>query len=115
MTIYHITPRAGWLAAQQAGEYTAASLESEGFIHTSTREQVADTANRFYHGQAGLVLLVIDPARLRAELRYDPVLTHGAEQKFPHIYGPLNLDAVVDVLPFEPQPDGSFRFPSEDC
>jgi uncharacterized protein (DUF952 family) len=111
MMIYHITPLEDWQRAQQAGQYRAASLETEGFIHASTREQVLDTASRFYHGQTGLVLLTIDPPRLRPELRYDTVTTHGTEQQFPHLYGPLNLDAVIEVSPFEPLPDGSFRFP----
>ena len=57
MIIYHITSRTAWEAAQAAGEYSPDSLKTEGFIHASTGEQVADTANRFYHGQKGLVLL----------------------------------------------------------
>lgn len=111
--IYHITPLADWQRAQQAGQYTAASLDNEGFIHTSNREQVENTANLFYHAQNGLVLLTIDPTRLRAELRYEPGTT--AQHKvalFPHVYGPINLDAVVQVLPFEPLPDGSFQLPN---
>jgi len=111
--IYHITPLADWQRALQDGQYTAASLNSEGFIHASTRDQVVGTANLFYNGQAGLVLLGIDPAKLAAELRYDTVTTHGGEQQFPHIYGPLNLDAVFEVMTFEPLPDGSFRFPGK--
>lgn len=110
--IYHITPLENWQRAQQIGQYTAASLESEGFIHASTREQVEDTAQLFYHGQTGLVLLAIDPDRLRSELRYEAgSAAHGVKQLFPHVYGPINLEAVVEVLPFEPLPDGSFRFP----
>lgn len=111
MLIYHITPRSDWTKAQAAGQYTAASLENEGFIHTSTLEQVAATANRFYRGQSGLVLLVIDPGKVMPEVRYEPVQINGSEQRFPHIYGPLNLDAVVDVLDFNPVSDGSFQFP----
>jgi uncharacterized protein (DUF952 family) len=110
--IYHITPLTDWQRAQQAGQYATASLDNEGFIHASNREQVENTAKLFYHGQTGLVLLAIDPARLRAELRYEPGTT--AQHKvalFPHVYGPINLDAVVQVLPFEPLPDGSFRLP----
>ncbi len=110
MIIYHITPRVEWEKALQAGQYTAPSLAQEGFIHASTGPQVTGTANLFYKGQSGLVLLKIDTSRLRPELRFDPVHTHGEEQRFPHIYGPLNLDSVVDILDFAPDPDGTFLF-----
>jgi uncharacterized protein (DUF952 family) len=109
--IYHITSRSSWEAAQAAGEYRAPSLETEGFIHASTREQVAATAARFYRGQAGLVLLAIDPTRLHAALRYDPVSLEGEQTHFPHIYGALNNIAVVAAADFPPEPDGTFRFP----
>src|SRR5262249_43988759 len=75
----------------------------------SQASQVARTANRFYLDVPGdLVLLVIDPGRLRAELRYEDV--PGAELPFPHIYGPLNIDAVIDARPFAAGPDGTFAF-----
>lgn len=110
MKIYHITAQADWEKARQAGQYTAASLGQEGFIHASTAEQVAGTANLFFKGQSGLVLLVIDTERTKPEIRFDTVQTHGAEQKFPHIYGPLNLDAVVDVFDFQADAAGIFHF-----
>lgn len=106
--IYHITSRDGWQQAQAAGAYRGDTLATEGFIHTSTGAQVARTANRFYHGRAGLVLLAIDPARLSAELRYEAA---SDGELFPHIYGPLNLDAVTAVGDFLPAPDGTFSFP----
>ena len=86
------------------------SLASEGFIHLSTREQVLWVAGRFYRGQAGLLLLAVDPARLVAELRYEEA---EPGQHFPHLYGALNLDAIVEVYPFPPGPDGSFTLPPE--
>ena len=111
MIIYHITRREDWDQAKAAGEYTVPSLENEGFIHASTLEQVVDTANRYYRGQTELVLLAIDTNQSKAEVRFDPVYLHGEEQKFPHIYGPLNINAVVDVLEFSPQPGGDFSLP----
>jgi uncharacterized protein (DUF952 family) len=106
--VYHITPETAWEQACRAGAYAADSLQDEGFIHLSTREQVLGVAARFYRGQAGLVLLAIDPARLAAELRYEE---SEPGQHFPHLFGPLNLDAVVAVWPFPPEPDGEFRLP----
>ncbi|MBF2076510.1 MAG: DUF952 domain-containing protein [Synechococcales cyanobacterium C42_A2020_086] len=106
--ILHITSREEWQSAQHAGMYRAASLESEGFIHCSTVPQVVRVANAFFAGQNGLVLLCLDEARLQSELRYDMIDTGEA---FPHLYGPLNLDAVVQVLNFEPGRDGQFELP----
>jgi uncharacterized protein (DUF952 family) len=106
--IFHITTESAWLTAQAIGGYSADSLASEGFIHLSTREQLLGTASRFYLGQTGLVVLAVDPQRLVAELRYEE---SEPGQLFPHLYGPLNLDAVTAVYPFPPQPDGTFRLP----
>jgi len=107
--ILHITTQNDWKSAQAQGEYRAASLETEGFIHCSAPEQALGPANSFYRGQTDLVLLVIDPARLKARLVYEKA--QDVDMVFPHIYGPLNLDAVTGVVPFPPLPDGSFELP----
>ncbi|GAP14418.1 uncharacterized protein conserved in bacteria [Longilinea arvoryzae] len=96
--IYHIISLADWEAARQRGSYRAASLSSEGFIHFSTRRQVPRTLAKFYAGRSGLALLCVEVARLKSELRYE----EADGQMFPHLYGPLNLDAVVEALPIEP-------------
>lgn len=103
--IVHITTRADWEYARKVGEYRAASLYGEGFIHASTPEQALDTANRYYFAEPDLLLLWIDPQRLEAELRWEA--SHG--ETYPHIYGPLNLAAVSGVSVFSPDPDGGFR------
>jgi uncharacterized protein (DUF952 family) len=108
--ILHITPRADWLAALEQGAYAANTLASEGFIHCSTVEQVLGPANAFYRGQTDLVLLLIDPRALSAELVYEDL--YDAGQAFPHIYGPLNLEAVVGVVDFPANADGTFSLPS---
>ena|SRR5579862_7543359 len=109
MKILHICPRDLWEAAQATGEYRAASLKTEGFIHCSTPEQVVGSANRFYRGRQGLLLLMIDPARVGSEVRYE---TAGDGLAYPHIYGPLPVAAVTETIPFPPEPDGSFRLPA---
>lgn len=102
-TIFHITSRSAWEAAQRAGDYRAPSLETQGFIHFSDAEQVIRVANALYAGQTDLVLLVVDPAQLSAELRYEPpVEVTGATELFPHLYGGLNLNAVTQVVAFPP-------------
>lgn len=108
--ILHIADRTAWEAAQQPGTYRHASLETEGFIHCSTPAQIVWVANSFMTGQTGLVLLGIESDRLSSELRYDWVEGVG---QFPHVYGPINLDAVVQVMPFEPNLDGKFTLPDE--
>ena len=117
-TIYHIVARDDWDAALAAGSYRPPSLEAQGFVHCSTREQVVETANRFFHGQDGLVLLCIQASRLRPPLRYEPPDMQGhtastQQALFPHLYGALNPEAVVRVLPFPSRADGSFALPPE--
>jgi uncharacterized protein (DUF952 family) len=108
-TIFHIAARADWAAAQAAGAYTADSLASEGFIHCSTAAQVIATANRIFKGRHDLVLLSIDSARVKPEIRYENL--EGGTQLFPHIYGALAIDAVIAVHDFPPSADGSFVMP----
>jgi uncharacterized protein (DUF952 family) len=116
--IYHLTSRQAWRDAQQRGEYRAESLESEGFIHCSTRTQILPVAEKFYQGQQGLLLLEIDPSLLASELRWEPP-SGGAPPPgvpegdlFPHIYGPINLNAVVKAYDLESHPDGSYKLPA---
>jgi uncharacterized protein (DUF952 family) len=110
--ILHLASRAAWLLAKESGEYSPASLSAEGFIHCSKPEQVADVANRFYTGRHDLILLVIDPALLHAELRWEPD-TDQPDELFPHLYGPLNLDAIQRAVDFTPGSDGTFDLPAD--
>ena len=107
--ILHITTRESWEEAAKAGAYTAKSLQTQGFIHGSTAEQVIDVANFLFRGQRGLVLLCIDESRLKAEVRYENL--EGGLKLFPHVYGPIETDSVVEVLDFPPEADGTFRLP----
>ena len=117
MKLYHIATREAWSVARRQGTYRPPGLASEGFVHCSTARQVLPVARRFYAGQTGLVLLVIDPARLTAELTWEQVVDDPASaaglpgSAYPHVHGPLNLDAVTAVLDFEPDRDGEFHAP----
>lgn len=109
MFIYHITLLSDWQREAPAGTYRAESLNTEGFIHCSTAEQIIGTANAIFRGQTGLVLLCLAESRIKPPVVYEDCYETGMQ--FPHIYGPLNLDAVAYVLPFPPRPDGTFELP----
>jgi uncharacterized protein (DUF952 family) len=116
--VFHITTRSAWRDSEQKGQYVAPSLSTEGFIHNSTLSQVLPVAEKFYRGQTGLVLLVIDPARLTSILKWEPPSDGTpppgvpAGEAFPHIYGPINLEAVLEVLDFQADSSGRFQLPS---
>lgn len=107
--ILHIAKKEQWEHAKRTGVYTGDTLESEGFIHCSTSKQIIKVANALFHGQKGLVLLVIDSDKVKSEIRYEGV---EGRERYPHVYGPLNIDAVAKVLRFEPEEDGTFKLPS---
>src|SRR3954449_6161803 len=108
-TIYHITTPELWAQARSQGLYTPESLSSEGFVHCSTGEQVVESAERHYRGQTGLILLAIDPTLVRAEVRWED--TAGRGEKFPHIYGPIDLASVRSVIELPSRADGGFELP----
>jgi uncharacterized protein (DUF952 family) len=107
--IFHITAREAWGRARPEGSYRPEAFAAEGFIHCSTRAQVVRVADARFRGRAGLVLLCIDADRVAAEIVYENL--EGGRELFPHIYGELNADAVVEVLEFEPGEGGRFSFP----
>jgi uncharacterized protein (DUF952 family) len=107
--LLHVLSASAWSEAQQQPEYRPPSLRDEGFVHCSLVDQIVGVANRFYRGQDDLVLLVLDPDRLGAEVVFEDLYGHGGE--FPHLYGPLNVDAVTEVIPFPCNDDGSFSLP----
>lgn len=114
--LLHITTHADWQAAQHSGVYRAASLDTQGFIHLSTQEQVIRVANAVYAGQSNLVLLVIDPTRLTAPLKYEPPdpaipAHHYDGELFPHVYGEIPVSAVANAVDFPPDADGNFSLP----
>lgn len=109
MTLLHIAARADWEHAQQQGSY---QLDGP-YLHLSERHQVLRPANLLYRGRDDLVLLVIARDALPAgALVYEPG-AHGEDERFPHLYAPLPLDAVVGVVEFPCGADGSFALPAD--
>lgn len=96
-TIFHITTESSWVEARKHGYYDCESLHKEGFIHLSRPHQVLRVANFLFKGQRDLVLLQINQDKVIVPVKYEG----DDNNKFPHIYGRLNLDAVVGTFPFQ--------------
>ena len=97
--IFHVTTKSEWDKAQQNGFYESPSLKEEGLIHCSEENQVPGVILRYFKDQKNLVKLVVDTGKLTSQLVYE--WSPSIEETFPHVYGPINLDAVKDVIPIE--------------
>lgn len=106
--IFHLVSEKEWKEHQERGSYRPPSLEEEGFVHCSAGWQVEDAANRLYSGVRKMLLLVIDVASLEPEIRYEQS-EEDSEELFPHVYGPINIGAVIDKIQLRPEQDGTFQ------
>jgi uncharacterized protein (DUF952 family) len=101
--LLHLIEPVDWLSAQQAGAVRPPSLADVGYVHLSTPQQVHLPAARLFPGRRDVLLLVVDPARLADPVRFEPGVPGDPESmRFPHLYGPLPVAAVVAVLTYEP-------------
>lgn len=108
--IYKIAPQALWREAEAKGRFDGAPVDlQDGYIHFSTALQVRETAQRHFPGQHDLLLLGVDPDRLGEALKWEP--SRGG-QLFPHLYGPLPLEAVVFVEALPVDAAGYHVFPA---
>lgn len=98
--IFHFTTLQEWEHAQDLGFYQPKGFLDEGFIHCAKENQVNGVLERYFKGHQNLVKLVIDPQKLTHRIQYD--LSETLQQDFPHIYGPLNIEAVVQVVFVDP-------------
>lgn len=109
MLIYHMAREEDWLAHGASGTYLGSAHDRrDGFIHFSTREQIAESAAKHRAGEEGLLLLAVETDRLGSALRWEP--SRGGAL-FPHLYGPLPPEAVVSSALLPLGPDGLHRFP----
>ena len=93
--IYHIVLKSEWKQQIDLPEYTAASMATEGFIHASNLEQIASTLNRFFASEmSNVIILKIDTTLLLPKLVYEP----AGDELFPHIFGGINKNSVVEIL-----------------
>jgi len=108
--IYYIISRNDWNKARLRGVYAPESLNSTGYLHASLKHQVLPVANSVFRRRGGLVLLELDPKKLKAEVLNEDLRKSG--NPYPHIYGPIHRQAVVAVYRFEPKKDGTFDWPT---
>jgi uncharacterized protein (DUF952 family) len=104
--IYHIVTPEEWGKACQSGTYTAPSLQAEGFIHFSYLDQVLATAERYYSHIPDLLVLKVDIGKLTVAMKVEQA-THGGW--YPHLYGELNLSAVIGYHPLKRSAGGSLE------
>ena len=108
--IYNICPAPLWRAAEDAGVFRGSEVDRrDGFIHFSTTTQVVETAAKHFAGRGDLLLVHVDVAKLGDRLKWEP--SRGGAL-FPHLYGDLDLAAVVRVDPLPLGPDRMHIFPA---
>lgn len=121
--IYHLAPADFFCRQPENSPYRPESLAGEGFIHcTSGLDTLLEIANVFFAGLAAdLLVLEIDPTRLTALLKFEPPLppaltnpesfTPDPGLLFPHIYGPLNRQAINRSFLLRRDPAGKWQLP----
>lgn len=92
--IYHVITETAWNEQQVAESLHVPSLQSEGFIHCCTNQQVEGVLHRYFQGQTGLLILEIDEQKLEAEVRFEKSTN---DELFPHVYGAINKNAILSV------------------
>jgi len=103
--IFHIATEQQWADTKGQGEYRHKSLETEGFIHCSSRDQLIKTANRYFIDFNSILILHIDEEKLTSRLIHES--STGGEL-FPHIYGSINLDAISKIVKEYRNKDGLY-------
>ena len=107
--IYKICPASAWREAERQGVFSGSPVDiSDGFIHFSTASQVAETARKHFAGQTGLFLIAVDSDALGDALKWERARN---DDLFPHLYGELDLGAVVAVLSMQARSDGFHDIP----
>ena len=110
--IFHIMEKQAWLEVKENDYYSPSSLGSEGFIHCSKADQVLEVANRLFKGQSNLVILKISELKVHEILKYEtPLETPQLTIQYPHLYGPLKIEAIEKVFDLNINKSGNFELP----
>lgn len=105
--IFHLLLKKDWKERKIDSRYSPESLESKGFIPCSSGSRIEAVANRLFKGEKRVLLLVINTTLIEPELKFEKDKETG--MRYPHIHGPLNLDAVIDKIELAAEDDGSFK------
>lgn len=105
--LYHLATHVDW-DARTGSAYSPAGLATEGFVHCSAAHQLLPTANGLFAGRTDLILLTIEPDKLASEVVWEDLYGNGEDH--PHVYGPIDLEAVVRAEPFTPDDRGHFHW-----
>lgn len=105
--LFHITTRDEWEQYKSTGTYKPQSLEEQGFISFVSGNQLEEVANRLYPDKDQILLLVIDVSMIREQIKYEE--EKGTDEKFPHLYEPLSVNAVIDKIDVQAEKDGTFN------
>ena len=105
--IFHLVRKKDWKEQKKEARYHPETIDSKGFIHCSSGKNIEEVANRLFRGERRILLIVINTSLIEPELKYEK--DEETNISYPHIYGPLNLDAVIDKIELVPEEDGSFK------
>ena len=109
--IYHITTKAAWDEALKQGFYVPLAFEKEKFIHCSTKQQVLNTANRIFKSKKDLLLLCVQTEKVSSAIVYENL--DGGAELYPHIYGFIYPDTVIQTIVFVSDEKGVFHLSNE--
>lgn len=105
--IFHVVKKENWKSQKKDSRYHPESLDSDGFIHCSTGRTIEEVTNRLYKDQDDILLIIINTTLVEPEIRYEN--SGNSDTKYPHIYGPLNMDAVIDKIELASEDDGGYK------
>lgn len=103
--IYHLLPEGEWTKVSGLMDYEPISLKQEGFIHFSFPNQIDGVIKRYYQNVDSLIILKVDVSKIQSKLKIEEAPENGS---FPHLFGKLNLDAVVGVYKIQIGSDGIY-------
>jgi uncharacterized protein (DUF952 family) len=95
MVIAHLVRATYYEQFENRNYYESETLHEEGFMHCCGIDQINEIKERYFRGMERVIVLLIDASRVRVEIKYEPGFGNVL---FPHIYGPLHKDAVLEVL-----------------
>ncbi|NGP76397.1 DUF952 domain-containing protein [Balneolaceae bacterium YR4-1] len=105
--IFHVVKKEDWKTQKKDSRYHPETIDTEGFIHCSTGRNIEEVTNRLYSGEDDILLIIINTTLVDPEIRYENC--GNSDIKYPHIYGPLNMDAVIDKIELASEDDGSYK------